>query len=175
MLNQTNAAKIISHDFEANSNKNLTIQIEEIMCLIPHRYPFLLIDRIEDVQVGHSAVGIKNVSMNEWYFQGHFPDRPILPGVLIIEAMAQTAGALVVKSLLVEKGQSEVVTQNQTNLVYFMSVEEAKFRKPVLPGDVLQLKVTKERSRGNVWKFKGEAWVGNTLTDEATFTAMIDK
>jgi 3-hydroxyacyl-[acyl-carrier-protein] dehydratase len=175
MPKHTSAAKIISHDFEANSNKGLTIQIEEIMCLIPHRYPFLLIDRIEDVQLGCSAVGIKNVSMNEWYFQGHFPDRPILPGVLIIEAMAQTAGALVVKSLLVEKGQSEIVTQNQTNLVYFMSVEEAKFRKPVLPGDVLQLKVTKERSRGNVWKFKGEAWVGNTLTDEAIFTAMIDK
>ena len=173
MKKQTSGAKIISHDFEANSNKKLTIDIQEIMCLIPHRYPFLLIDRIEDVQVGHSAIGIKNVSMNEWYFQGHFPDRPILPGVLIIEAMAQTAGALVVKSLLVEKGQSEVVTQHQTNLVYFMSIEEAKFRKPVLPGDVLKLKVTKERSRGNVWKFKGEAWVGDSMTDEAIFTAMI--
>ena len=152
-----------------NIMQNLTINAQEIKELIPHRYPFLLIDRIEQVELGQSAVGIKNVSLNEWYFQGHFPEHPILPGVLIIEAMAQTAGALVVKTLLSEK-QS---TEKPNNMVYFMSIEEAKFRKPVVPGDVLHLRVKKDRSRGQIWKFKGEAWVGQTLTDEATFTAMI--
>ena len=152
-----------------NVMQNLTIHAQEIKELIPHRYPFLLIDRIEEVELGESAVGIKNVSLNEWYFQGHFPDHPILPGVLIIEAMAQTAAALVVKTLLSENKASE----KPNNLVYFMSIEEAKFRKPVLPGDILKLRVRKEKSRGQIWKFKGEAWVGQTLTDEATFTAMI--
>lgn len=140
------------------------ISIEEIMQLIPHRYPMLMIDRMEKVICDHSAVGIKNVSINEWYFQGHFPDYPVLPGVLIVEAMAQAAGILVMKTLNLA---------NSGKLVYFMSVEEAKFRKPVVPGDVLELRVYKERNRGNVWKFRGEAWVGNTMTDEATFTAMI--
>jgi len=171
MTNLINTTNVIAHDFEVNTNENLVIEIEEIMRLIPHRYPFLLIDRIEDVQLGHSAVGIKNVSINEWYFQGHFPDHPILPGVLIIEAMAQTAGALVTKTLLAEKGPE--IVKADSNLVYFMSVEEAKFRKPVVPGDILRLKVIKERSRGPVWKFRGEAWVEGTLTDEAIFTAMI--
>jgi 3-hydroxyacyl-[acyl-carrier-protein] dehydratase len=149
--------------------QTLTINAQEIKELIPHRYPFLLIDRIEEVELGVSAVGIKNVSLNEWYFQGHFPNHPILPGVLIIEAMAQTAAALVVKTLQIQN-QRET---KPNNLVYFMSVEEAKFRKPVVPGDILQLRVVKERSRGQIWKFKGEAWVGETLTDEAIFTAMI--
>ncbi len=153
-----------------NSMQNLIIQAQEIKELIPHRYPFLLIDRIEQVELGQSAVGIKNVSLNEWYFQGHFPDHPILPGVLIVEAMAQTAAALVIKTLLSENQESA-----KNNLVYFMSIEEAKFRKPVVPGDILQLRVKKEKSRGQIWKFKGEAWVGQTLTDEATFTAMIVK
>ena len=152
------------------SMQNLIIQAQEIKELIPHRYPFLLIDRIEQVELGQSAVGIKNVSLNEWYFQGHFPDHPILPGVLIVEAMAQTAAALVIKTLLSENQESA-----KNNLVYFMSIEEAKFRKPVVPGDILQLRVKKEKSRGQIWKFKGEAWVGQTLTDEATFTAMIVK
>jgi 3-hydroxyacyl-[acyl-carrier-protein] dehydratase len=147
-----------------------TLSVEDIMGLIPHRYPFLLVDRMEDIHLGQSAVGIKNVSMNEWFFQGHFPKSPIFPGVLIIEAMAQTAGALVVKTLQTQSGAFQGEDQP---LVYFMSVEEAKFRKPVLPGDVLRLKVTKDRSRGPVWRFKGEAWVGDQLTDEATFTAMI--
>ncbi len=149
--------------------ENIIIDAKEIMELIPHRYPFLLIDRIEEVQLGQSAVGIKNVSMNEWYFQGHFPSHPILPGVLVIEAMAQTAAALVVKTLKMK--DSAILESN--NLVYFMSIEEAKFRKPVVPGDVLHLRVSKERSRANIWKFRGEAWVGSTLTDEAIFTAMI--
>lgn len=153
---------VIAHDFSSTPIE--TADIEEIMKCIPHRYPMLMIDRVEDIKLNESAVGIKNVSINEWYFQGHFPEKPILPGVLIIEAMAQTAGILVVKTL----GKDF-----EGKLVYFMSVEEAKFRKPVIPGDVLRLKVVKERARGFVWKFKGEAWVGDTLTDEATFTAMI--
>ncbi len=156
---------VINHEFQPTL---LTLDILEIQRLIPHRYPMLLVDRIVDVRLNHSAVGIKNVSMNEWYFQGHFPQKPILPGVLIIEAMAQTAGALVMKTLEVQKGE-----ELGNKIVYFMSIEEAKFRKPVLPGDVLHLKVFKEKDRGSVWKFRGEAWVGETLTDEAIFTAMI--
>ncbi|MEI8295243.1 MAG: 3-hydroxyacyl-ACP dehydratase FabZ [Alphaproteobacteria bacterium] len=141
-----------------------TIEINEIMRLIPHRFPLLLVDRIIDFVPNESATGLKNVSINEWYFQGHFPQHPVMPGVLIIEAMAQTAGAVVMKSLdLAASGR----------LVYFMSIEGAKFRKPVVPGDILQLKVTKERQRGLVWVFSGGAWVGNKLTAEAKFTAMI--
>lgn len=140
------------------------IEINEIMQLIPHRFPFLLVDRIIDFIPNESATGLKNISINEWYFQGHFPERPVMPGVLIIEVMAQTAGAVVMKSLnLTASGR----------LVYFMSIESAKFRKPVLPGDILQLKVTKERQRGTVWGFRGEAWAGDKLCSEATFTAMI--
>lgn len=163
-------ATILSHDFQTKSAP-MTIEIDEIMSLIPHRYPFLLIDRIEDVVLGESAVGIKSVSMNEWYFQGHFPGHPILPGVLIIEAMAQTAAALVVKTMHELHGKTP--SADDDNLVYFMSVESAKFRKPVKPGDYLKLKVVKEKSRLNMWRFRGEAWVGDVLADEATFTAMI--
>jgi len=161
-------SSVIVRDFKKEIDKEEQepisfIDINEIMDLIPHRYPLLLVDRIEDVQPGHKAVGIKNVSMNEWYFQGHFPGKPILPGVLIIEAMAQTAAVLVMKTL--------GVTENK--LVYFMSVEEAKFRKPVGPGDVMRLKVVQEKNRGPVWKFRGEALVLDTLVAEAIFTAMI--
>lgn len=141
-----------------------TIEIQEIMQLIPHRFPMLLIDRMQDVVLGESAVGIKNVTMNEWFFQGHFPERPVMPGVLIVEALAQTAGALVMKS----QG-----LQQDGRLVYFMSIEEAKFRRPVVPGDVVQLRVVKDRARGAVWKFRGEAWVQDQLASEAVFTAMI--
>lgn len=148
--------------------KGLVLDLNEIQSLIPHRYPFLFIDKITDVHLGESAVGIKNVSLNEWFFQGHFPDYPIMPGVLIIEALAQTAAALVMKTLTVQNGGEKA-----GNLVYFMSIDEAKFRRPVVPGDVVLLKVKKEKSRGVVWKFKGEAWVGDELADEATFTAMI--
>ncbi|MBW8310259.1 MAG: 3-hydroxyacyl-ACP dehydratase FabZ [Candidatus Paracaedibacteraceae bacterium] len=140
------------------------ILINEIMELIPHRIPMLLIDKVIDVKLGKSATGIKNVTMNEWFFQGHFPDHPVMPGVLIIEAMAQAAGVLVTKSM----GQN-----SDGKIVYFMSIEEAKFRKPVVPGDTLKLKVTLLKSRGSIWKFKGEAWVEDVMTDEAIFTAMI--
>lgn len=157
------------HDFQegANTMKEQgslpSVGVEEIMALIPHRYPMLLIDRVEDIQPDHSAAGIKNVSMNEWFFQGHFPSKPIFPGVLIVEAMAQTAAVLVMKTLDIK----------EEKLVYFMSVEEAKFRKPVVPGDVLRLMVTKDKNRGPVWKFKGKAFVDGTLVAEATFSAMI--
>ncbi len=149
-------------------SSGVTLDLAEIQTLIPHRYPFLLIDRIENVHLAESAIGIKNVSLNEWYFQGHFPDHPIMPGVLIIEALAQTAAALVMKTLTVQNGGVK-----PGNMVYFMSIDSAKFRRPVVPGDVLHLKVVKDRARGHVWKFKGEAWVGNELADEAVFTAMI--
>jgi 3-hydroxyacyl-[acyl-carrier-protein] dehydratase len=140
------------------------ILINEIMDLIPHRIPMLLIDKLTDVKLGESATGIKNVTMNEWFFQGHFPGHPVMPGVLIVEAMAQAAGVLVTKSM----GENSA-----DKLVYFMSIEEAKFRKPVVPGDTLKLKVSLLKSRGNIWKFRGEAWVGDVMTDEAIFTAMI--
>ena len=141
------------------------VQLDRIMELIPHRYPFLLIDAVTDMDPGERAVGIKNVTINEPFFQGHFPDHPIMPGVLIVEAMAQTAAVVVLGSL----GDAE------GSVVYFMSIEGARFRKPVLPGDRLMLHVTKQHGRGNVWKFKGEARVGGQLKAEATYTAMIVK
>lgn len=132
---------------------------------IPHRYPMLLIDRVEDIVRGESCTGVKNVTFNEPFFQGHFPNHPIMPGVLIIEAMAQTAATLVVDSLEGVDADSHVV--------YFMTIESGRFRKPVLPGDQLRIKVKKERQRGHVWKFQGEAYVGDTLCAEAIYTAML--
>ena len=132
--------------------------------MIPHRYPFLLIDRVQDVVPGTSATGVKNVTINEPFFPGHFPDKPIMPGVLIIESMAQTAAVLVVSGL---------GTETEGKLVYFMSVESARFRKPVIPGDRLEIKVTKRQTRGSVWKFDGQAYVQNILVAESGFTAMI--
>jgi 3-hydroxyacyl-[acyl-carrier-protein] dehydratase len=141
-----------------------TADVMRIMEMIPHRYPFLLIDRVVDIRRDISAIGIKNVSINEAYFQGHFPRQPVMPGVLIIEAMAQTAAVLVVETLGPE---------SEGKLVYFMSVDNARFRKPVFPGDQLRIHVSKERNRGPVWKFKGEAKVEDGLMAEATFAAMI--
>lgn len=140
------------------------IDIEGIMSAIPHRYPFLLIDRMINVRKGLSATGIKNVSANENFFQGHFPARPVMPGVLIIEAMAQTAAVLVVKTLGKEF---------EGKLVYFMTIENAKFRRPVGPGDQIHIDVVKERQRANVWKFRGVAKVDGVSVAEATFSAMI--
>jgi 3-hydroxyacyl-[acyl-carrier-protein] dehydratase len=132
--------------------------------MIPHRYPFLLIDRVVNIAVNRSAVGIKSVTVNEPHFQGHFPAIPVMPGVLIIEAMAQTSAVLVVETLGVI---------DQKLLVYFMSIEEAKFRSPVAPGDTLELHVDTVRGRGKIWKFRGEAKVGDRLCAEAVFAAMI--
>ena len=140
------------------------IDIREILGMLPHRYPMLMVDRLVEVRLGHSCVGIKNVSVNENFFQGHFPGHPVMPGVLIIESMAQTAAALVIETLgLVEASP----------IVYFMSVDEAKFRKPVIPGDQLRIHVTKNRKRGNVWRFAGVAQVDGVAVAEAVFTAMI--
>jgi 3-hydroxyacyl-[acyl-carrier-protein] dehydratase len=146
------------------ASEGTVVNIDRIMQMIPHRYPFLLVDRVIDVKKGESAVGIKNVTVNDNFFQGHFPQRPVMPGVLIIEAMAQTAAILVVSTL---------GTDAEGKLVYFMSVENARFRRPVTPGDRLELHITKERSRGNVWKFRAEARVDGTLVAEATYAAMI--
>ncbi len=132
--------------------------------MIPHRYPFLLVDRVVNLHPGEAAVGIKMVTANEPHFEGHFPVRPVMPGVLIVEAMAQTAAVLVVGSLDLIDSDS---------LVYFMSIEGAKFRHTVTPGDVLELHVTVLRGRGKIWKFRGEARVGDCLAAEAEFTAMI--
>lgn len=142
----------------------MRLNVKEIQTLIPHRYPFLLIDALENIVTSESATGIKNVTMNEWFFQGHFPENPIMPGVLIVEAMAQTAGALVMYST-----QKDA----RNKLVYFMTINEAKFRKPVLPGDTLHIHVKKEKGRDPIWKFSGRAEVDGTLVSEAIFTAMI--
>lgn len=145
------------------SARKTSVEINEIMEMIPHRYPFLLIDRVRDIVAGESAVGIKNVTINEPFFEGHFPGHPIMPGVLIVEAMAQTSAVLVV----------DTMDKRENRVVYFMTVDQARFRKPVMPGDRLELTVTKQRSRGNVWKFKGEAHVDGNLKAEAVFSAMI--
>ena len=146
------------------TDRGKVIDINRIMQMIPHRYPFLLVDRVIDVVTNESAVGIKNVTINEPFFPGHFPARPVFPGVLNIEAMAQTAAVLVVETL----GPSA-----EGKLVYFMSVDTCRFRKPVGPGDQLMIHVFKERSRGNVWKVRAEAKVGGVLVAEATYAAMI--
>ena len=140
------------------------VDVQRIMEMIPHRHPFLMIDKVIDMVANERATGIKNLSINENYFQGHFPARPVMPGVLIIEAMAQTAAVLVVHTLGPE---------SEGKLVYFMSVENARFRRPVFPGDRLDVHVTKQRHRGNVWKFEGRAKVGDNLMAEAVFSAMI--
>ena len=149
---------------EVSSEKGIDIDAKGVMKMIPHRYPFLMIDRIEDAVADKGCVGIKNVSMNEAIFQGHFPTDPVFPGVLIIEAMAQTAAVLVVHTL----GEAF-----HGKLVYFMSVDNARFRRPVFPGDVLHVRVNKQRNRGNVWKFEGRAEVRGQLMAEAVFAAMI--
>ncbi len=146
------------------AQSDLAFDIQRIMAMIPHRYPFLLVDRVIDVVPGESAVGIKNVSANEPHFQGHFPGRPVMPGVLIVEAMAQTAAVMVVAILGKE---------TEGKLVYFMSIDNARFRKPVVPGDQLRLYCRKVRQRGNVWKFTCEARVDDTIVADATYTAMI--
>ncbi|MGB4191608.1 MAG: 3-hydroxyacyl-ACP dehydratase FabZ [Rickettsiales bacterium] len=143
------------------------INIEKIMKMLPHRYPFLLVDRVVSInKQDESLVAIKNVTFNEPHFLGHFPDKPIMPGVLIVEALAQAAALYVIEDLQIDNS-------NNNMSVYFMSIENAKFRQIVIPGDTLYLHVKKERSRANVWKFNGEAKVNNKLVAESSFTAMI--
>jgi 3-hydroxyacyl-[acyl-carrier-protein] dehydratase len=138
-----------------------------IQRIIPHRYPFLLVDRVEDIEGYHSARGIKNVTMNEPHFQGHFPGKPIMPGVTIVEAMAQTAAVMVGAALGME---------DKNMLVYFMAIDSCKFRRMVVPGDVLEMHLTTVRGKpgGKVWKFSGRATVEGELACEAEFTAMMD-
>jgi len=140
------------------------VDIAGIMHAIPHRYPFLLIDRVVDVVRDQSAIGVKNVSVNENFFAGHFPNHPVMPGVLIIESMAQTAAVLVVETLGADAAGK---------VVYFMSIEGAKFRRPVVPGDQLRIHVHKKRRHGNVWKFSAVARVDGVSCAEAVFAAMI--
>ena len=147
----------------STDDKNL-IDVNRVMEMIPHRYPILLVDRVLELDAGERAVSLKNVTINEPHFNGHFPGYPVMPGVLIVEAMAQTA-AIVVVEALGEEAEGKVV--------YFMTIDNARFRKPVVPGDSLHLHVTKIRSRGAVWKFEGIAKVDDQVVAEATFSAMI--
>ena len=139
-------------------------EIARVLELLPHRYPMLLVDRVTNLRPGKSAVGLKNVTVNEPFFQGHFPGKPVMPGVLLVEAMARTAAVVVISGL--EK-------QDAGQLVYFMSIEGARFRKPVTPGDQVHLHVEMIQNRRNVWKFRGEAKVDGIVAAEATYTAMI--
>jgi 3-hydroxyacyl-[acyl-carrier-protein] dehydratase len=142
------------------------IGADEILKLIPHRYPFLLVDRIVAINGDQSCIGIKNVTFNEPYFQGHFPGRPVMPGVLILEGMAQTAGAVVVRNLGWNGASAKT---------YFLTIDKAKFRQIVVPGDVVEYHVAKIRQRRQMWWFRGEAKVGDKLVAEAELGAMIEK
>jgi len=144
-------------------SESAVLDVEQIKKLLPHRAPMLLVERLEDIVPFESATGYKAVSFNEPWFAGHFPGRAVMPGVLIVEAMAQAAGVLVVHSL----------NQEAAPAVFFMTIEEARFRKPVLPGQLLRMPVKKLRQRGPVWKFSGQAFVGDDLCAEAEFSAMI--
>ncbi|HEU0161353.1 MAG TPA: 3-hydroxyacyl-ACP dehydratase FabZ [Rhizomicrobium sp.] len=143
--------------------ETLVLDVEQIKKLLPHRAPMLFVEKLTDIVPFESATGFKAVSINEPFFQGHFPDRAVMPGVLIVEALAQTAGALVVHSL----------QQEAAPAVYFMTIEEARFRKPVAPGDLIRMTVKAIRRRGPVFKFEGKAFVGEDLCAEATYSAMV--
>ena len=139
-------------------------EIHDIIRILPHRYPFILIDKIVEMEPGVSLIAIKNVTINEPFFQGHFPGHPVMPGVLIVEAMAQTAGVVVTHSLEVD---------DQAKVVYFMSIESARFRKPVTPGATLHIRVSKRAQRGTAWKFSGQAKVDGVVVADASYSAMI--
>ena len=135
----------------------------EIQNILPHRYPFLLVDRVLEIEADKKAIGIKNVTFNEPFFQGHFPGNPIMPGVLVIEAMAQVSGILALHE------------RDQGNTVYFMSIDKAKFRKPVVPGDQLRFEISVLQQRRNVWKFSGQTLVDGKVVAEAEFKAMVSE
>jgi 3-hydroxyacyl-[acyl-carrier-protein] dehydratase len=145
--------------------EEIVLDVDQIRKLLPHRAPFLFVERLTDIRQGESATGYKAVSFNEPHFAGHFPDYAVMPGVLIVEAMAQAAGALVVYSLDPDRATPP--------LVYFMTIEKARFRHPVRPGDMLRIPVKAIRRRGPVWRFSGEAYVGDKLCAEAEFSAMV--
>jgi 3-hydroxyacyl-[acyl-carrier-protein] dehydratase len=147
----------------AAANSLDSLDILGLMRLLPHRYPFLLVDRIIEIDGDNSAIGIKNVTANEPHFQGHFPEQPVMPGVLIVEAMAQTAGAICIRS----------TGEDRPSLVYFMTIDNAKFRRPVVPGDRLEIHVRKLKQRGNIWRFACEAIVEGTKVAEAEISAMM--
>jgi 3-hydroxyacyl-[acyl-carrier-protein] dehydratase len=158
----------MTEEIQEQSNTMIPeVNIGDILKLLPHRYPFLLVDKMKNVEPGVSGIGIKNVTMNEPFFQGHFPENPVMPGVLQIEAMAQSAGLIVLLSFPEE--------ERSGNSVYFMTVDEVKFRKPVLPGDVVEFHVKKEQAVRNVFKFRGEAFVNGKLVSQAIFSAMVFK
>lgn len=146
------------------TTESLVLDVEQIKKLLPHRVPFLMIEKLTDIVPRESATAYKAVSINEPHFRGHFPDYAVMPGVLIVEAMAQAAGALVVHSLGLT---------GANRAVYFMTIDNAKFRKPVRPGDLLRMPVKALRQRGPVWRFGGQAFVGDTLCAEAEYSAMI--
>jgi 3-hydroxyacyl-[acyl-carrier-protein] dehydratase len=150
---------------DAAAKTDLVLDVEAIKKLLPHRAPFLFVEKLTDIVPGESAVGHKAVSFNEPHFQGHFPDFAVMPGVLIVEAMAQTAGALVVHTLGVEGAKRRV---------FFMTIDKARFRRPVKPGDMLRFPVRALQKRGQVWRFAGQAYVGDALCADAEFAAMIE-
>ena len=140
-----------------------SVDIFKLLQILPHRYPFLLVDKIIDIDGDNSAIGIKNVTINEPHFQGHFPEQPVMPGVLIVEAMAQTAGAICIRS----------TGEDKPSLVYIMTMDNAKFRRPVVPGDRLEIHVRKLKQRGNIWRFACEALVDGNKAAEAEISAMM--
>ncbi|MGB0747768.1 MAG: 3-hydroxyacyl-ACP dehydratase FabZ [Magnetospiraceae bacterium] len=140
------------------------MSLDDVLRMLPHRYPFLLVDKVNQVVPGETGYGIKNVTVNEPFFPGHFPGNPVMPGVLIIEAMAQTAAVVVISSL---------EDDGSPRQVFFMGIDGAKFRRPVIPGDQLEIYVEKERTRRDVWRFKGIARVDGTVVAEAMCTAMV--
>lgn len=148
---------------ETSATQLESLEILDLMRLLPHRYPFLLVDKIIEIDGDRSAIGIKNVTVNEPHFTGHFPTQPVMPGVLIIEAMAQTAGAICINN----------AGDDSPSLVYFMTIDGAKFRKPVVPGDRLEIHVKKVKQRGSIWKFECEAKVDGGKVAEATISAMM--